>query len=247
MSWSFATFWTYLFDGRIALGALATIAVASAAQIVATLIGFAVALALRSGFAPLSLVGSAYIWLFRGTPPLIQLLLFYFGLPQLGLRLSVLEAGLTCLSLYAGAYMAEIVRAGLDSVDKGQVEAARSIGFSRSATLLWIVLPQAMRVMLPPFGNEFTSMMRTTSLLSVISFEELLRVTTLAINETFRPLELYAVAAVYYLAMTTLWMMAQTRLERRFSAGVGARSPNGTAGPVPRSPVSTPLPGRSLA
>ena len=217
MTWSFPTFWTYLLDERMAYGALVTIAVATIAQIAATIIGFGLALCLRSALAPLRFAASAYIWLFRGTPPLIQLLLFYFGLPQLGLRLSVLEAGLLCLSLYAAAYMAEVVRAGIESVDGGQVEAARSVGFSRAMAMRLIVLPQALRIILPPFGNEFTSMMRTTSLLSVISFEELLRVTTLAINETFRPLELYSVAALYYLAMTSLWMLVQSLLERRFS------------------------------
>ncbi|MET0527697.1 MAG: amino acid ABC transporter permease [Microvirga sp.] len=221
MSWSFQTFWAYLFDARMAYGALVTLGVATMAQIAATLIGFGFALCQRSTLAPLKFATSAFIWVFRGTPPLIQLLLFYFGLPQLGLRLSVLEAGLLCLSFYAAAYMTEVVRAGLDSVDEGQVEAAQSMGFSRAMTMRYVILPQAMRVILPPFGNEFTSMMRTTSLLSVISFEELLRVTSLAINETFRPLELYSVAALYYLAMTSLWMLAQNLLERRFSIGGG--------------------------
>ena len=219
MTWNSPTFLNYLLDARMAHAALVTLAVAVAAQAAATVFGFALALALRSRFRAAHAAATAYVWLFRGTPPLLLLLLFYFGLPQLGLRLGVLEAGLGCLSLYAAGYMGEIIRAGLDSVDRGQVEASRSIGFSRFATLRLVVLPQAMRVMLPPFGNEFASMMRTTSLLSVISFEELLRVTTIAINETFRPLELYTVAAIYYLGMTTLWMAIQSLLERRFAIG----------------------------
>lgn len=219
MDWSSETFVTYLFDQRMAKAALVTLAVACAAQFIATAVGFVVALATRARNVVLRFLGGAYIWMFRGTPPLVQLLLFYFGLAQLGLRLSVLEAGLLGLGLYAGAYMAEIIRAGLESVDAGQVDAARSLGFSRFEMLRSILLPQAVRVMLPPFGNEFTSMMRTTALLSVISFEELLRVTTLAINEVFRPLELYSVAALYYLAMTTAWMVIQSWLERRFAAG----------------------------
>lgn len=219
MDWSSETFVTYLFDQRMAKAALVTLAVACAAQFIATAVGFVVALATRARNVVLRFLGGAYIWMFRGTPPLVQLLLFYFGLAQLGLRLSVLEAGLLGLGLYAGAYMAEIIRAGLESVDAGQVDAARSLGFSRFEMLRSILLPQAVRVMLPPFGNEFTSMMRTTALLSVISFEELLRVTTLAINEVFRPLELYSVAALYYLAMTTAWMVIQSWLERLFAAG----------------------------
>lgn len=216
MIWSWETFFTYLVDPRMVRAAIVTLTVATVAQIAAAAIGFALALMLRST-RPVALIAGSFIWLFRGTPPLLQLLLLYFGLPQLGVRLSVLEAGLASLSLYGAAYMAEIVRAALDSVDEGQVEAARAMGLSRFETMRSVILPQALRIVLPPFGNEFSSMMRTTSLLSVISFEELLRVTTLAINETFRAFELYAVASVYYLAMTTAWMMIQARLERRYA------------------------------
>jgi polar amino acid transport system permease protein len=226
MTWDWSVFGHYLVDPRMAMAALVTLAVATLAQALATCIGFALALALRSASGALRALAAGYVWLVRGTPPLIQLLLFYFGLPQLGLRLSVFEAGVAALSLYGGAYMAEIVRAGLESVDRGQAEAARSLGFSRALTMRSVLLPQALRVILPPFGNEFTSMMRTTSLLSVISFEELLRVTTLAINDTFRPLELYSVAAVYYLLMTTGWMYVQRTLERQLTPG---RSPSGRA------------------
>jgi polar amino acid transport system permease protein len=222
MDWDWGVFWQYLFDPRMATAALVTLGVAALAQAFATIIGFLVALGLRARSRPISLLAGGYVWLFRGTPPLIQLLLFYFGLPQLGVRLSVFEAGVGALSLYAAAYMAEIIRAGLESIDKGQVEAARSLGYSRALTMRAVLLPQALRVILPPFGNEFTSMMRTTSLLSVISFEELLRVTTLAINDIFRPIELYSVAAVYYLLMTTGWMYVQRHLEHRLAPG-GAR------------------------
>ena len=175
----------------MAAAAWTTIVVATLAQAGATLVGFLVAVGSRSRLTAVSFAAGLYVWLFRGVPPLVLLLLFYFGLPQLGLRLSVLQAGLLGLSLYAAAYMAEIIRTALASVEPGQIEAARSMGLSPIETMGSVILPQAVRVFLPPFGNEFTSMMRTTSLLSVISFEELLRVTTLAINETFQPLELY--------------------------------------------------------
>lgn len=218
MSWDFETFWTYLFDRDFAMAALVTLGVATLAQLLATIVGFIAALMLRAGFV-LAAVARVYIWLFRGIPPLIFLFLFYFGLPQLGVRLSVLEAGVIGLSLYASAYMAEIFRAAFETIDRGQHEAAWSLGYSRAETMRSILLPQALRIILPPFGNEFTSMMRTTSLLSVISFQELLRVTTLAINDTFRPFELYSVAALYYLAMTTGWMLIQHRIERLASYG----------------------------
>lgn len=221
--WSWEVFLDYLFDPRVVRAAFTTLAVAAAAQAAATVIGFVVALGLRAGSVLPRVAGEAFVWLFRSTPPLLQLLLFYFGLPQLGVRPSVLEAGLICLSLYAAAYMAEVVRAALESVDRGQVESARAIGLSRAETMRSVVLPQALRVMLPPFGNEFSSMMRTTSLLSVISFEELLRVTTLVINETFRAFELYAVAACWYLAMTSAWLVVQAWLERRTTIEATAR------------------------
>ena len=215
MVWSGEVFWTYLFDSRILVAAGITVMVASAAQFGATAIGFLLALGLRSVRRWVRLAIGVYVWFFRGTPPLVLLLLAYFGLPQLGIRLSVLQAGLIGLSMYSAAYMAEIVRAALAAIDRGQIEAARSMGFSRAETMRSILLPQAIRLILPPFGNEFASMMRTTSLLSVISFEELLRATNMIINQTFRPLELYAVAALWYLAMATAWMVVQSALERR--------------------------------
>ncbi len=158
------------------------------------------------------------IWFWRGSPLLVQLFLLFFGLPQLGIRLSVIEAGLIGLGLNASAFMAEIVRGTILSVDRGEIEAARSLGMSRGETMWYVILPQATRLIVPPLGNEFLSNLRTTSLLSVISFEELLRVTTLAINETFRAIELYSVAALYYLAMTTVWTLIQTVIERRLAA-----------------------------
>jgi len=231
MDWDWGVFWRYLFDPRMADAAVITLAVAVLAQALATIIGFIVALGLRSKAPAGRWLAGGYIWLFRGTPPLVQLLLFYFGLPELGIRLTVFEAGISALSLYGAAYMAEIIRAGLESIDRGQVEAARSLGFSRALTMRSVLLPQALRVILPPFGNELTGMMRTTSLLSVISFQELLRVTTLAINETFQPIELYSVAALYYLAMTTGWMYVQQILEDRLTPG--RRRPRGTSGQSP--------------
>ena len=215
---------TYLGDSRFVLAALTSFAVAVVAQAIGVAIGFLLTLAARSTVAPLRLAAALYIGLWRGTPPLVQLLLLYFGLPQLGIHINVIEAGLLGLGCYAGAYMAEIFRAGLAAVPAGEIEAARACGLSRARTMRLVILPQAMRVMLPPFGNEFASMLRTTSLLSVISFEELLRVTTLVINDIFRPIELYGVAATYYLAMTSVWMIIQAALERRFSAGVVARA-----------------------
>ena len=219
MNWSAETFYTYLGDPRFLNAAFVTLWVAIASQAIGVVVGFGVALMQLAQNPLVRWTAHFYVWFWRGSPLLVQLFLLYFGLPQLGIRLNVIEAGLIGLGLNASGFMAEIVRGTILAVDRGEIEAARSLGISRWKTMLHVILPQAFRLIIPPLGNEFLSNLRTTSLLSVISFEELLRVTTLVINETFRPIELYSVAAVYYLAMTTVWTLFQARLEQRFSAG----------------------------
>lgn len=231
MSWSWDIFWRYLFDPSFGAAAWTTVWVAVVAQLVGIWVGLVVALAGLSQRAPLRSLAGFYLWIWRGTPLLVQLLVLYLGLPQLGIRLTVIQAGLLGLGLNAGAFMAEIVRAGILSVDRGQIEAARSLGLSGAQAMRLVILPQAARVMVPPLGNEFNSMLRTTSLLSVISFEELLRRTTLAIADTFRPVELYTVAGLYYLAMTSAWTIVQAAIEHRLSAGVAGRTGGGRRGP----------------
>lgn len=234
MDFSFPVFADYLFQKRFLIAACVTLLVAIAAQGIGVVLGLILALFAMSRFAALRWFAAGYIWIWRGTPPLVQLLLLYFGLPALGIRLSVLEAGLIGLGCYSASYMAEIIRAGLMSVSPDQTQAARAMGFSRLQTIRYVVLPQALRVMLPPFGNEFASMMRTTSLLSVISFQELLRVTRMAINETYRVIELYSVAAVYYLAMYSAWLLVQAWLERVAARGTVPRA----QGAAPGRPVA---------
>ena len=219
MNWSSDTFFEYLFDPLFLNAAVVTIWVAVASQAIGVVVGFAVALMQLAQNTAVRWVANTYVWFWRGSPLLVQLFLLYFGLPQIGIRLNVIEAGLIGLGLNASGFFAEIVRGAILSIDQGEIEAARSLGISRTKTMWHIILPQAVRVIIPPLGNEFLSNLRTTSLLSVISFEELLRVTTLAINQTFRPIELYSVAAIYYLVMTTVWTLIQARLERRFAAG----------------------------
>lgn len=224
MNFSSDVFFEYLFQERFALAAGVTLSVAIVAQTIGVVIGFVLALFSLSRFRGLRWIAATYIWIWRGTPPLVQLFLLYFGLPQLGIRLSVIEAGLIGLGFYAASYMSEIIRAGIQSIHPDQLQAARAMGFSRFEAMRYVILPQAFRVILPPFGNEFASMMRTTSLLSVISFEELLRVTRIAINETYNVIELYSVAAVYYLLMYSAWIFVQSWLERIASRGVTARN-----------------------
>ena len=217
MSWSWETFLAYIADPLFVRAAVTTIWVAVASQIIGVVVGLGVALMQLAQNPALRTLANVYVWFWRGSPLLVQLFLLYFGLPQLGIRLNVIEAGLIGLGLNASGFMAEIIRGTILAVDRGEIEAARSLGMSRGQTMRRVILPQAARLIVPPLGNEFLSNLRTTSLLSVISFEELLRVTTLAINETFRATELYAVAALYYLAMTTVWTLIQAGIERRLA------------------------------
>ena len=220
MSWSWETFLAYIADPLFVRAAVVTVWVAVASQVIGVAVGLGVALMQLAQNPVLRSLANVHVWFWRGSPLLVQLFLLYFGLPQLGIRLNVIEAGLIGLGLNASGFMAEIIRGTILSVDRGEIEAARSLGMSRGQTMRRVILPQAARLIVPPLGNEFLSNLRTTSLLSVISFEELLRVTTLAINETFRATELYCVAALYYLAMTTVWTLIQAGIERRL--GVSA-------------------------
>jgi len=157
-----------------------------------------------------------YCWIFRGTPLLVQLLIIYTGLPLFGIRFSVTQAALLGLSLNEAAYLSEIVRAGILSVAKGQREAATALGLSRSQVFRQVVWPQAMRIIIPPLGNSVNGLLKTTSVASVISMEELLRRTQILIQERFLVLELFVAAAVWYLVMTSCWELVQRRLEKRF-------------------------------
>ncbi|NMB24214.1 MAG: amino acid ABC transporter permease, partial [Firmicutes bacterium] len=149
-----------------------------------------------------SLLSGAYVDFFRGTPLLVQIFVVYMGLPQLGLRLSNWAAALTALGLNSGAYVAEIVRAGIQSIDKGQMEAARSLGMTSSQTMQYVVLPQAFRRIIPPLGNEFIALLKDSSLVAVISLEELLRKGQINVTRFYRPFEIYIQIAIIYLIMT---------------------------------------------
>lgn len=228
------------------LGGLAiTIYVAVFAQSVGTLLGTLSALAGMARNPVLRAISGLYVWFFRGTPLLVQLFLVYFGTPYLlgGLDLFPTEvqvgfidlrgavlAGLVALSINEGAYMSEIVRAGIMSVDPGQTEAAKSLGMTYGLTMRRIVLPQALRVIIPPLGNEFNNMLKTTSLLSVIAVSEIFRVAQAANSATFKSFEAYFGVAIYYLALTTIWSAIQGRIERRLGVSSGRE-----AGPGLRS------------
>ncbi|MEW6047736.1 MAG: amino acid ABC transporter permease [Bacillota bacterium] len=179
-------------------------------------LGTVLALMRLSRYMPLSRLASAYIDLFRGTPLLAQILFVFYGLPQiLGFPLSSMTAGLLALSLNSAAYIAEIVRAGIQSIEKGQIEAAQSTGMNYAQTMRYIVLPQAFRRIVPPLGNEFIAMLKDSSLVSVIALEDLMRRGQLLGSRTFRYFEVLLAVTVMYLVMTKAVSYLVARVERR--------------------------------
>ena len=233
----------YQFSSLILQGLLATVKLAVAAQVAGVLLGIIFAVMRLSKNVVASWVAAFYIWFFRGTPVLVQLFFWYNGVPSVWKRIAVplpfthlyLYSGRTVdfmtpfmaaflgLALNEGAYMAEIVRAGIISVDDGQVEAAQALGMTPMLTMRRIVLPQAMRVIVPPTGNEFISMLKTTSLASVVVYGELLRRASDIYSTNLKPVPLLVVASLWYLALTTLASIGQYFLERRYGKGVRRR------------------------
>lgn len=181
------------------------------------IIGVVIAMFKISSNKAVFTIGSFYTWIFRGTPLLLQLYVFYYGLPAVGIALSSLQAAVLGLSLNAGAYMAEIIRSGIIAVDKGQFEASKALGFTYFQTMRRIILPQAVRIIIPPMGNEFIAMIKDTSLVSVIAMEELLRSAGLLVSASGNPWEPYFVTGCIYLLMTTLFTGIFSQVERKLS------------------------------
>jgi polar amino acid transport system permease protein len=228
----------FVFSVPVFQGVLLTVLVSVIAQLAGSLIGLLLYFLRRSRFPPLKWLANGYVWLFRGTPLLIQILIFslLFSYTGLARNLRTVEisqplgfvyeifldsffALVLGLSLNEGAYMAEIVRAGIDSIDVGQMEAAKSLGMTYGLAMRRIVLPQALRVIVPPLGNEFNSMLKSSSLAYVVSFPELL-VTAEQLGGGLRnaALELYFVASLWYLVLTSIWTIIQAVIERRLNA-----------------------------
>lgn len=241
MTFDWQFFWKSLFTPSQPFldGLVLTIVVSMVAMVLATLLGLVLALMRRSQFTAVRWCASVYIWVIRGTPLLVQLVIIYTGLAAVGLYqfhdvslagLSVkaaVQAAIIGLMINESAYIAEIVRAGLDSVPKGQFEAAASLGMTPVKLMRWIIVPQSLRVMVPPLGNSFNGMMKTTSVLSVIGVSEMFLVTQSISSSTFHTFEIFIVAAIYYLALTTIWTFVQAGIENRLSRqlGIQARVP----------------------
>lgn len=214
--WNWSGFFGYLFNPFILGGVVTTIWLTVVSLIAGLILGFALAMMRRSKLRSVQVLAKGYIWLFRGTPLLVQLIALYTALPLFGIRLSVIEAALMGLALNEAAYLAEIIRAGIEAVPIGQTRAARALGMTERQIMRYVVMPQAFKVIIPPLGNSVNGLLKTTSVTSVISMEELLRRTQVLIQERFMVLELFAVAAIYYLLLTTLWDVFQRHIEKRF-------------------------------
>jgi polar amino acid transport system permease protein len=213
MNWSWSSFCDFLVSPFLLRGAWTTVWLTVAATAIGLLVGSAAALMKMASNPLLRGVASFYVWLWRATPLLVQLVILYTGLPQVGIRLSVVECALIGFGLNEAAYLAEIIRAGIRSVDRGQVEAAKALGMNYAKTMRIVVLPQAARVIVPPLGNQFNGMLKISSLASVITMQELLRSAQQLAQIEFRVLEAYVAAAIYYIVLTTLWGEIQRRIE----------------------------------
>jgi polar amino acid transport system permease protein len=200
-------------------GALTTVQLTVVSMLLALVAGLVLALMRLSRSRPLRLISGAYIELIRGTPLLVQLFIIYYGLPQYGIRLEAFAAGVIGLSMNYSAYLAEVYRAGILAIDKGQWEAGGSIGLSRTALLQYIIVPQAARIVLPPVGNYFISMLKDSALVSTISIIELMRAAQLRVAITFRAMDIYLVVALIYFLMSYPCSVLTRYLERRASRG----------------------------
>ena len=267
MNFDWQYFWESLLtpSERFLSGLALTVIISVIAMVLALMLGLLIALMGRSRFLPFKIFASLYIWVIRGTPLLVQLVILYTGFAAIGtvpvrgrqdlvgaLIKGAVQAAIVGLMLNESAYISEIVRSGLESVDRGQNEAALSLGMTPLKSMRKIIVPQAIRVMVPPLGNSFNGLMKSTSILSIIGVGEMFQAGSVMSSATFKVFEIYAVVALYYLALTTVWTFAQTGIENVLNkrAGLppaesvfrrlfGVRTRRNRVAPTIRSPPST--------
>lgn len=199
------------------VGAGVTIKITALSVAFGVVIGLFVGIARISRLRILRVLAAVYVDFFRGTPLLVQIFLVYFALPVItGQRVDPFVAAIGSCGINSGAYVAEIFRAGIQSIDKGQMEAGRSLGMTWVQTMRYIIVPQAFKRVIPPLGNEFIALLKDSSLVSVIGFEELTRRGQLIIAKTYGSLEIWISVAVIYLAMTLTISRFVAYLERRY-------------------------------
>lgn len=198
-------------------GLLVTLEISFWAMLLSTLVGVVIGLISVSDLRGPKAMVRAYVYFVRGTPALVQIFLVYFALPRIGLELSSFWSGVVALAFNSAGFIAEIVRAGLQSIEIGQTEAALSIGMTTRQCIIFILLPQSLRRITPPLTNEMITLIKNSSLLSVISVTELTRAAQLIIAERFVPFELYAALAVYYLIVISVLSRVSEYVERRLA------------------------------
>lgn len=236
----------YLFHERILAGLATTLILTVVVMVLATIIGTIAALMLLSQSKLLSVPAAVFVWIFRGAPALVQLILWYnlslvfktigLWIPGIGTIFSIdtntlmtpFTAAIIALSLHESGYMAEIIRGGLKSVNRGQTEAALCLGMPPSLLLRRIVLPQAMRMIIPPTGNETINLLKTTSLVSIIAVGDLLYAAQSIYARTFETIPLLIVVTTWYLVVVSIMSIGQYHLERHFSRDE-ARAASGTS------------------
>ena len=235
MTFDWEYFWASLLtpSERFLSGLALTVIISVIAMALALELGLLIALMGRSRFLPFKIFASTYIWVIRGTPLLVQLVIIYTGFAAAGLFRfddvdlfgalikGAVQAAIVGLTLNESAYISEIVRSGLESVDRGQNEAALSLGITPMKSMRKIIVPQAIRVMVPPLGNSFNGLMKSTSILSIIGVAEMFQAGSVMSSATFKVFEIYAVVALYYLALTTIWTFAQTGIENTLNRRAG--------------------------
>jgi polar amino acid transport system permease protein len=207
-------FWQYMFSAQFAEASLTTLWLSIAALAVGVVVGLLLAMGQEAPFRAVRAIVLAYLWLFRGTPVLLQLVFAFNVLPVFGLLLPGFACAVLALGLNEGAYMAEIMRSGIGAVGRGQRLAARALGLEEWQIMAWVVLPQALRIIIPPIGNQFIGMLKLSAIVSVIGVHELLLVADQTASGTFRYIETLTAAGIYYLAMTTIFMGIQSVIER---------------------------------
>jgi polar amino acid transport system permease protein len=222
--WNWEGFWGYFVNPYLLQGALVTLGLTVATLALGMVLAFVLVLFRLSNWRVLSGIARFHVWLFRGTPLLVQLIIIYTGLPQLGLpRLDVLQSALLGLVLNEAAYLSEILRGGILSVPSGQKDAALALGLSRWKAFVLVTMPQAMRVIVPALGNSVNGLLKTTSIASVISMEELLRRGQILMQQRFEVLEIFVCVAIIYLVMTTCWEAIQRQIEAHYGKAFATR------------------------
>lgn len=218
MNFDFSPVWGGM-DGLLE-GAAVTIEITAVSLVLSCIVGLIIGMArLNSGNRAIYALASTYVLFFRGTPLLVQLFLLFFGLPQFGIVLPAFVAGFIGLGLYSGSYVSEIVRGAIQSIDNGQMEAARSMGMSHAKAMRIIIIPQAFLRMIPPLGNEFIALIKNSALVSLLTIGDLMHAGQVIISTSYRSLEVYLVIAAMYLVMTTTAGKILRYVEKRLSMG----------------------------